>query len=160
MALALYAGSFDPVTFGHLDVLERALRVFERVEVTVAVNTRKQTLLTTDERCALIRACTAGRPGVTVAPFEGLLVERARERGARALVRGLRQVEDFDFELRMAAANRRLAPEIETVFFPPAEQYAFVSSSLVREIHHWGGDVSGFVPAPVVEALARRREGR
>ena len=93
-----------------------------------------------------------------VAPFEGLLVDRARDRGARALVRGLRQVSDFDFELRMAAANRRLAPDIETVFFPPAEQYAFVSSSLVREIHHWGGDVSGFVPAPVVDLLARRTE--
>lgn len=155
--LALYPGTFDPITYGHLDVLERARRLFDAVEVTVAVNANKQTLFSIDERCALVEASIDHLDGVTVAPFEGLLIDRARDRGAVALVRGLRQVSDFDYEFRMAFANRRLAPEIETVFFMTSEEHAFVAASIVREIHRWHGEVAHFVPPPVVEALKQRR---
>ena len=160
MRLALYPGTFDPVTLGHLDVLERALGVFDRVEVTVAVNASKTMLFGADERVALVReslAAVAGGERASVAAFEGLLVDHARARGAVALVRGLRQVADFDYEMRMALANRRLAPDVQTVFVAPAEAQAFVAASLVREIHRWGGDVASFVPAAVVRALGERR---
>jgi pantetheine-phosphate adenylyltransferase len=155
MALALFPGSFDPFTNGHLDILSRALRLFDAVEVTVAVNSSKATLLGVVQRCALIAACTAGWPGVTVAPFEGLIVERARARGAVALVRGLRQVSDFDYEFRLAAANRRLYPDLETVFIMPSEEYLLINATFVRDIHRWGGDLASFVPPPVLEALRR-----
>ena len=156
MALALYPGSFDPFTFGHLDILERASRLFDRVEVTVAINASKTPLLGIDERCALIEACTTHLEGVSVSAFEGLLVDRARERSAVALVRGLRQVSDFDYEFRMAFANRKLYPEVETVFFMTSEEHAMISASIVREVHRWRGDLSAFVPPPVVEALRAR----
>ncbi len=159
MSLALYPGTFDPVTLGHLDVLERALHVFDRIEVTVAVNAAKTALFTTDERVALVRESLAGIRGadrVTVAAFEGLLVDHARACGAVALVRGLRQVSDFDYEFRMALANRRLAPRLQTVFLMPGEAHVFVAASIVREIHRWGGDVASFVPTPVLRALAEK----
>jgi pantetheine-phosphate adenylyltransferase len=159
MRLALYPGTFDPITLGHLDVLERALAVFDRVEVVVAVNAAKQPLFTLDERVALVRESArdiAGGDRVEVAAFEGLLVEHARARGATALVRGLRQVSDFDFEFRMALANRRLAPEVQTVFLMPGEAHAFLAASLVREIHRFGGDTSSFVPPAVQRALEAR----
>jgi pantetheine-phosphate adenylyltransferase len=158
--LALYPGTFDPITLGHLDVLERALAVFDRVEVVVAVNDAKTPLFPLEERLRLIRESVAGITGgdrVEVASFEGLLVDHARARGATALVRGLRQVSDFDFEFRMALANRRLAPEVQTVFLMPGEAHAFLAASLVREIHRWGGDTSSFVPAPVQRALELRQ---
>ena len=160
--LALYPGTFDPITLGHLDVLERALKVFDRVEVTVAVNATKRTLFSTEDRVGLVQASVAGIEGhdrVTVTAFEGLLVDHARATGAVALVRGLRQVSDFDYEFRMALANRRLFPELQTVFLMPSEDHTFVAASIVREIHRWGGDVSSFVPAVVAEALAARRGG-
>lgn len=159
MRLALYPGTFDPITLGHLDVLERALAVFDRVEVVVAVNAAKQPLFSLDERVALVRESArdiAGGDRVEVASFEGLLVEHARARGATALVRGLRQVSDFDFEFRMALANRRLAPEVQTVFLMPGEAHAFLAASLVREIHRFGGDTSSFVPPAVQRALEAR----
>lgn len=159
MKLALYPGTFDPVTLGHLDVLERALCVFDRVEVTVAVNAAKQALFTVEERVALVRESLPGVAGadrVTVSAFEGLLVDHARAAGAVALVRGLRQVSDFDYEFRMALANRRLSPGLQTVFLMPSEAHTFVAASLVREIHRWGGDVTSFVPEAVVRALAGR----
>ena len=156
MRLALYPGTLDPFTYGHLDILERALRIFDRIEVTVAVNASKHTLFSIDERCAMIRESTAHLHGVSVEAFEGLLVDRARACGAAALVRGLRQVGDFDYEFRMAFANRKLYPDVETVLFMTSEAHAFVSASIVREVHRWGGDVSMFVPPPVVEALARK----
>ena len=159
MALALYAGTFDPVTLGHLDVLARALDLFGRVEVTVAANTAKTTLLPAEQRAELVRACLADVPGgerAEVTFFDGLLVDHARARGAAALVRGLRQASDFDYEQRMALANRRLAPELRTVFFMASEAHVGVSSSIVREIWHWGGDIGSFVPAPVAAALAAR----
>ena len=159
MRLALYPGTFDPVTFGHLDVLERALHVFDRIEVTVAVNAAKTALFTTEERVALVEASLGGIAGadrVRVSAFEGLLVDHARATGAVALVRGLRQVSDFDYEFRMALANRRLFPDLQTVFLMPGEAHTFVAASIVREIHRWGGDVTSFVPEPVVRALAGR----
>jgi len=153
---ALYPGTFDPFTFGHRDVLERALRVFGRVEVTVGVNLEKETLFSTQERTALVRRCTEDLEGVEVQAYQGLIVDRAQEVGAAALVRGLRQVSDFDAEFRMAFANRKLAPELETVFFMTSEEYALISSSMVRDAHRWDGDVSKFVPPPVVEALEQK----
>ncbi len=154
--LALYPGTFDPVTYGHLDILERALRLFDQVEVTIAVNAGKQALLSTEERCDLVRRCTTHLDGVTVASFEGLVVDYARQRGAAALVRGLRQVSDFDYEFRMAFANRKMYPELETVFLMTSEAHALVSSTIVRDVHRWGGDLSAFVPPPVVEALQKK----
>jgi pantetheine-phosphate adenylyltransferase len=157
MALALYPGTFDPFTFGHLDVLERASRLFDQVEVTVAINASKTPLLTVEERCALIEECTQHLAGVSVSAFEGLLVDYARDRGAIALVRGLRQVSDFDYEFRMAFANRKLYPEVETVFFMTSEEHAMISASVVRDVHRWDGDLTSFVPPPVVEALQAKR---
>ena len=159
--LALYPGTFDPITYGHLDVLERALKVFDEVEVTVAVNASKQTLFSTEDRVGLVQAAVAhlaDRDRVRVTAFEGLLVDHARATGAVALVRGLRQVSDFDYEFRMALANRRLFPELQTVFLMPAEDHTFVAASIVREIHRWGGDVTSFVPSAVTEALAALRD--
>ena len=154
--LALYPGTFDPFTYGHLDILRRACRLADRVEVTVAVNTGKEPLFTPDERCDLIRACIPGLEGVTVAAFDGLLVDRARARGATLLVRGLRQVSDFDYEFRMALANRRLYPELDTAFLMTSPEYIFLSASIVRDVHRWNGDLSAFVPPPVQEAMEAR----
>jgi pantetheine-phosphate adenylyltransferase len=154
--LALYPGTFDPFTYGHLDIVERALRIFDQVEVTVAVNAGKRALFSTEERCRLIRECTSHLPGVTVAAFEGLLVKYARMRRAAALVRGLRQVSDFDYEFQMAFANRKLYPELETVFFMTSETHALISSTIVRDVHRWDGDLTAFVPPPVVEALQKK----
>ncbi len=157
MALALYPGTFDPFTYGHLDILERALRLFDEVEVTVAVNAGKAPLFSAEERCELIRACADHLGGVRVATFEGLLVDHARQTGAAALVRGLRQVSDFDYEFRMAFANRKLYPDVETVFLMTSEEYALISASIVRDVHRWQGDVSLFVPPPVERALREKR---
>lgn len=161
--LALYPGTFDPVTHGHLDVLRRALKLFDRVEVTVAVNVSKTTLFSAPERVEMVRECVAAwtpgeRERVSVVEFQGLLVDHARARGAAALIRGMRQVSDFEYEFRMALANRRLHPELETVFLMPSEEHAFTAGVLVREIHRWGGDVSSFVPEPVLNRLQKKRE--
>ena len=155
MRLALFPGTFDPFTLGHLDVLERALKLFDRVEVTVAVNTSKQPLMSVEDRCELILASVSDLEHVSVTAFEGLLVDHARATGAIALVRGLRQVGDLEYERRMAFANREMNPTLETVFFMPKEEFALISGSLVREIHKWGGDVSRFVP----DAVCRRAAG-
>jgi len=159
--LALYPGTFDPVTHGHLDVLRRAVQIFDRVEVTVAVNVSKTTLFTGQERVEMLEECIqrwteAERERVSVVEFEGLLVDQARRRGAIALVRGMRQVSDFEYEFRMALANRRLMPQLETVFLMPSEEHAFTAGSLVREIYRWGGNVSSFVPEPVHRRLQKK----
>lgn len=151
--LALYPGTFDPFTYGHLDIVERASKLFDRVEVTLATNTKKNPLLDAEVRVDLISQCVGHLDNVTVVSFEGLLVEYAEQRGAIALVRGLRQVSDFDSEFRMAFANRRLNPDIDTVFLMTSEKHALISSTIVREIHYWGGDTSSFVPDPVEDAL-------
>jgi pantetheine-phosphate adenylyltransferase len=151
--LALYPGSFDPFTLGHLDIAERAGRMFDRVEITIAVNTEKQYLLSVDERFALIEESVIHLENVSVGSFEGLLVDYAAQSHATALIRGLRQVSDFDFEFRMAFANRKLDPDIETVFLMTSEAHSLISASVVREIHRWRGDISAFVPEPVLRAL-------
>ncbi len=151
--LALYPGSFDPFTFGHLDILERSSRIFETIVVTIARNSSKNALFTPTERKELIEECTHHLPNVQTEMFDGLLVEFAKERGASALVRGLRQVSDFDYEFRMAFANRRLAPNVETLFLMTSEHHALISASIVREIHSHGGDISSFVPARVLQAM-------
>ncbi len=153
---ALYPGSFDPVTYGHLDILERATELFDTIIVTIAVNNQKESVFTGDERADLIRQSIEDQPWrdqVEVAQFTGLLVNFAKERGAATLIRGVRQVSDFEYEFRMALMNRRLAPKVETVFLMPDEQLTFVSASLVKEIAYWKGDLSSFVPPHVAEAL-------
>ncbi len=156
MRLALFTGTFDPFTLGHLDILERALKLFDKVEVTVATNANKVTLLTAEERCSVINASIAHLENVSVATFEGLVVEYARRRKAVALIRGLRQAGDFEYERPMAIANRKMHPGLETVFLLPSEQHSFVSSTIVRDIHRWGGDVSAFVPEPVLRMLREK----
>jgi len=157
MALAIYPGTFDPFTNGHLDILERASRLFDRVEVTVAVNASKTPLFSVDERCELIRECTRTMNGVEVASFDGLIMDYARRRQAVAMIRGLRQVADFDYEYRMMFANRRLYGDCESIFVMPSEANALIHASLVREIYRLGGDVSSFVPPPVRDALLARK---
>ena len=156
-ATALYPGSFDPITFGHVDVIGRAARVFDRVTVGVLVNPRKTPMLDLEERIATIRdAVAAELPAandrIDVAGFDGLTVDFARRIGAAFIVRGLRAVSDFDIELQMAHTNRKLAPNVDTVFFMTALEHAYLSSSLVKEIAAFGGDVSRMLPA----AAARR----
>ena len=156
MSIAVYPGSFDPITNGHLDVLERATGVFERVIVGVLANPRKTPLLPVDERIRVIRASLEGASAaarVDVAAFDGLTVDFCRTRGATAIVRGLRAISDFESEMQLAHNNRVLAPEVDTVFFMTAVANGYVSSSLVKEIASFGGDVSGMLPAPAVEAL-------
>ncbi len=157
--VALYAGSFDPITNGHIDLLERSARLFNRVVITVAVNKNKQGVFSVDERIGLIKQCLEGKnwaANVSITQFSGLLVDYAREINANTLIRGVRQASDFDYEYRMALANKRLAPEIETLFLMPGEAHSFVSASLVREIAYWGGDVSSFVPPVIEKALIKK----
>ncbi len=160
MTTALYPGSFDPVTLGHLDVIERAATVFERVVVAVLTNPKKSPLLEEEERIAAIREAVASelrdaKASVEVAGFDGLTVDFARRVDARFIVRGLRAVSDFESELQMAHMNRRLAPEVDTIFFMTSLEHSYLSSSLVKEIATFGGDVSGMVPASVVQRLQR-----
>lgn len=154
--IAVYPGTFDPITNGHADVAERASRMFHRVIICVAANPGKEPFFSLEERVGFARSVFAGDPNVEVSSFDSLLVDYARERGAGAILRGLRAVSDFEFEVQLSGMNRRLAPEIETVFISAAEEYGFVSSSLVREIASLGGDVTEFVPAAVKAALDRR----
>lgn len=159
MRVAVYPGSFDPITYGHLDVLRRALGVFDRVVVAVLVNPKKAPMLDIEARVAAIVAGVGeALPGladrVEVRPFAGLTVDACRELGARHVVRGLRAVSDFEAELQMAHMNHRLAPEIDTVFFMTALEHGYLSSSLVREIVRFGGDPSGMVPSAVAGRLA------
>ena len=161
MTTAVYPGSFDPITLGHLDVIERAAGVFERVVVAVLVNARKSAMLDVEERVATIREAVSETLGETarrvdVSAFDGLTVDFAREVGAGLIVRGLRAVSDFEFELQMAHTNRKLAPDVDTVFFMTALEHAYVSSSLVKEIARFGGDVSRMVPRAVVAELQGR----
>ena len=157
MPLALFPGSFDPFTNGHLDILERALRIFDEIEVTVAVNASKVPIFSVEERCALINQSTMHLDGVRVSPFEGLIADYARSKKAVALVRGLRQSRDFEYEHPMALANRHIFSDLETVFFLPAAEVAFLSSSIVRDIYKWGGDVTQLVPGPVRDALQNKK---
>jgi pantetheine-phosphate adenylyltransferase len=153
---AVYAGSFDPMTYGHMDVAERAAHVFDHLTVAVAEDPRKTLLFTVEERMALAKESLAHLGNVEVVPFSGLLVDWARARGIHTLIRGLRAFSDFEYEFQMALTNRKLAPDIETMFLMPNEDFSYVSSSMVREIAALGGDVDKFVPAPVAAALKRK----
>ena len=153
---AVYPGSFDPVTNGHLDLVQRATVLFDDVIVAVLTNPAKGGVFPLEERLDLLRHATASLPRVTVASFEGLLVDFLQNQGARVIVRGLRAVSDFEYEFQMALMNRRLAASIETVYLMPAETYTYLSSRLVREVAYLGGSVKGLVPEEVVEALERR----
>ena len=151
---AIYAGTFDPMTMGHLDVVERAARIFPELIVAVAAVTGKSTLFSQKKRVELVRKSVLGLSNVTVTSFDGLLVEYARSQGAGVLIRGLRAFSDFEYEFQMALTNRRLAPDIETLFLMPKQDYSFLSSTNVKQVASLGGDVSEFVPAAVAKALA------
>ena len=158
MRSVVYPGTFDPITNGHSDLIVRASKLFERVVVAVAEDTGKQPAFTIDRRLALAKEVLDSVDGVEVVRFSGLLVNFAREMDVAVIMRGLRTVSDFELELQLAGMNRRMAPDIETLFLTPAEQYSYISSSLVREIARLGGDVSTFV-SPTVQAALRERFG-
>ena len=155
MKHCIYPGTFDPFTNGHLDVLERAARLFDRLTVAVALDSTKKPLFTPEERVAMIRPNVKRFRHVRVVSFDGLLVEFARREKACAIIRGLRALSDFEFEFNMALMNRHLEPEVETIFVMPNEAYSYTSSSLVKQIAKLGGDVSNFVPPNVARALRR-----
>jgi pantetheine-phosphate adenylyltransferase len=161
MRTAIYPGSFDPLTNGHLDVVQRAAKLFDRVIMAVAKNEGKQPFFTPDERLALVKQAVKHLPNVQADTFDGLLVEYVVSRKAQAIVRGLRAVSDFEFEFQLALMNRKLNENIETIFMMPKDTYTFLSSRIVKEIARLGGDVSAFVPAHVQEALIKNknREG-
>jgi pantetheine-phosphate adenylyltransferase len=153
---AIYAGSFDPVTNGHLDVIERAAKLCEEVIVAVAFNPEKRGLFTPDERVEMLKVAAASLPNVRVTSFHGLLVDFARNQEASAVIRGIRAVSDFEFEFQMALMNRRLEPKLETLFLMPKEEFSYVSSRLVKEVASLGGDITHFVP-PVAAAALREK---
>ena len=157
--LALFPGSFDPLTNGHVDIVLRSAHLFERVLVGVLVNPEKKPLFTPEERVTIIREVFREYPNVEVDTFDGLLVEYARRRRASAIVRGVRAISDFEFEFQMALMNRHLEPSLETVFMMPAEQYTYLSSRLIKEVFSLGGRVTGLVP-PVVERWMIERQGQ
>ncbi len=156
MKIAVYPGSFDPMTNGHSDLISRSCHIFDRVLVAVLCNTEKAPLFTVDERIEMIRSAFDGERKVTVKAFSGLLVDFLRAEGTNIVVRGLRVVSDFEYEFQMALMNRHLDPEVETVFLTPKEELSYLSSRLVKEVHRLGGDVSGLVPPMVREALVRK----
>ena len=156
MRTVVYPGSFDPLTNGHLDVIERAARLFDRVIVAVAPNSEKHPLFSTEERCKLVFGATRRLRNVEVQAFDGLLVDYVRGCGAQAVIRGLRAVSDFEFEFQMALMNRKLDEHVETIFMMPKDTYTFLSSRLVKEIARLGGDVSTFVPRNVGSALLKK----
>jgi pantetheine-phosphate adenylyltransferase len=157
---ALYPGTFDPITNGHIDLVRRAARLFGRVVVGVAASPHKTPLFTFDERVALAREALGNDPAISVDGYSGLTVDYAREHGLAVIVRGLRAVSDFEYEFQLASMNRHLQAAVETVFLTPATEYTFVSSTFVREIGILGGDIGGFVHPAVAQALAEKRRQR
>ena len=153
---AVYPGTFDPMTNGHVDLIRRGCHIFDRVLVAVLIDTEKEPLFTVEERLRMIRAIVRREPKVLVKSFSGLLVQFMRKENARIVVRGLRVVSDFEHEFQMALMNRRLGPEVETLFLTPKEELSYTSSRLVKQVHQLGGDVSGLVPAIVHRALKRK----
>ncbi len=156
MRRVVYPGSFDPITNGHLDIIERALNLFDVVIIGVAKRAEKKPFFSLKERVELVRAVTAGLKRIEIYPFTGLLVDFVREKKAVAVIRGIRAVADFDYEFPMALTNRKIAPEIETIFLLPSQKFIFLSASLVKEIASLGGCVKDFVPPPVVKALKEK----
>lgn len=153
---AIYPGSFDPVTKGHIDLIERASKIFDRVIVAAAHNSQKQPLFTVQERVNMLKQATAGMKGVEVESFEGLVIDYAHKKNVNVLIRGLRMISDFEYEFQMALTNRRLAQDVETVFLMPSESYAFLSSTLLKEAAALGADISHFVPKFVEQPLKDR----
>jgi pantetheine-phosphate adenylyltransferase len=160
MSIAIYPGTFDPVTSGHLDILERAVSLFDRVIIAVAKESNKNTLFSVDERLELLRTVTASMPGVEVDSFEGLTVSYAREVGAKAIIRGLRAMSDFEFEFQLALMNKKLDASIETVFLMTQSEFSFISSSAIKWVVELGGSIKGLVPVHVEEALKEKYEGK
>jgi pantetheine-phosphate adenylyltransferase len=154
--IAIYPGTFDPITNGHIDIIARAAKLYHRVIIAVAVNINKTPLFSLDERVALVHAVTTEFDNVTVMGFSTLLVEFAKQQGANVILRGLRAVSDFEYEFQLAGMNRRLSPDLETMFLTPSEQYEFISSTMIREIARLKGDVSSFVPPIVGNALTEK----
>ena len=154
--LAIYPGSFDPLTNGHLDLIERGRQLFDHLVVAILTNLEKDPLFTIEERVTMIREATAGMENVSVDTFSGLLVDYATKKKARVIMRGVRAFSDYEYELQMALMNRRLQPHLETVFLMPAESYSYVSSRLVKEIFRHGGSVKGLVPPVVEERLQQK----
>lgn len=155
--IAIYPGTFDPITNGHLDIIERALKLFDRVIIAVAASARKSPSLALANRAELVKLSVKAYKNIEVCSFKGLLIDFAKQKNAQVIIRGLRAISDFEYELQLAAMNRRLAPHIETIFLAPAEQFAFISATIVREILEMDGDISSFVPKPVAAALKKKK---
>ncbi len=155
--IAVYPGSFDPVTFGHLDIIDRASKIFDRLIVSVFVNSAKKPMFSVAERVAMLKGALKNRKNVTIDCFEGLLVDYVRRKRTRVVVRGLRAISDLEYEFQVAGINRTLYRDIETVFFMPRQRYSYLSSSVVRDIAHFGGDVSMMVPRNVAKAVAEKK---
>jgi len=153
---ALYPGTFDPPTNGHVDLIQRGSKLFEHLTVAILNNPVKNPLFTVTERVEMLKEATSALGNVSIATFDGLMVDFARQQGARAVLRGIRAISDYEHEFQMALMNRRLAPEIETVFLQPAGRYSFVSSRMVKEVFSFGGDVSGLLPPNVLKRLRAR----
>jgi pantetheine-phosphate adenylyltransferase len=158
--IAIYPGSFDPLTNGHVDIIERGARIFDSIVVAILANVEKAPLFSEQERVSMIRDVFKDRPNVQVETFEGLLVDYAQRKKASVLVRGLRAVSDFEYEFQMALMNRHLAPGLETVFMMPAEQYTYISSRLIKEVFMLGGEVEGLVPPVVEDKLRAKQAGK
>ena len=156
--IAIYPGSFDPVTRGHMDIIERASKTVDHLIVGVLVNSAKSPLFTVEERVALLKQVTAQYPNVEIRSFDGLLVDFARASGAHILIRGLRAVTDFEYELQMAQTNRVLAPDVDTVFLTTTLEYAYVSSTIMKEVARFGGDLSSFAPPEIIQALCKKMQ--
>ncbi len=158
--VAIYPGSFDPLTNGHVDIISRGARMFDRIIVAILHNQEKSPLFSVQERVETAREVFADEPKVAVASFDGLLVDFARQQGAQVIVRGLRAISDFEYEFQMALMNRRLVPELETVFMMPAESYTYISSRLIREVFALGGPITGLVPEQVERRMRQLRRVR
>ncbi|HLJ48500.1 MAG TPA: pantetheine-phosphate adenylyltransferase [Bryobacteraceae bacterium] len=157
--IAIYPGSFDPLTNGHLDLIDRSVRLVDKIIIGILCNEQKQALFSVEERMEIIREVLAGRPNVEVDSFNGLLVDFAAQRGATFIIRGIRAISDYEYELQMALMNRRLRPDIDTIFLMANEAHSFISSRLVKEVFSLGGNIKGLVPPPVEVRLRRRLLG-
>jgi len=153
---AIYPGTFDPITYGHLDIIERAAKIYDKLFIGVADNKKKNPLFNVKERVATIKKATAHLKNVTVENFDSLVVEFAKKKGVRVIIRGLRMISDFDYEFQMALTNRKLAGDIETIFMMTSDNYAYLSSKLIKEAVSLGADVTGFVPSDVAEKLKKK----
>ena len=157
MKIGLYPGTFDPVTRGHLDIIKRASKIVDRLVIGVLPNSAKHPWFSVEERKALIRKVTEGIPNVVVEDFDGLTVEFGRQIGASVIVRGLRAITDFEYELQIAQINHKLNPDIDTIFFTTSVEYSYVSSSIVKEVASYDGDISGFVPQEIIEDIMNKK---